>query len=251
MKYRKWKALVIEDEAPLRRELVEALQESDNFEVLGEADSVDDGFALVCQTSADILFLDIQLIGGTAFHLLSRLRREEMALPAVVVHTGYREFEYAQRFLNEYKSEVIYILKKPFWETWKTHQDQIIDQLYERAQIKQKYDKWNGLNMISLRDGRLSYVVRMQDIIIARTGAKSLGRTVCVLSWQTIGCQLSLRQLLSKLPSNYFQVNRFEAVNADWITLIDHTNRELHLRNGEILSIGAPFYQSLLDWYKD
>ena len=76
MSFRKLKTLVVEDETAIRQELVNALNEIVDIEVIGEADSVEEAYNLVKSVPADLMFLDIKLIGGTAFDLLAQLKKE-------------------------------------------------------------------------------------------------------------------------------------------------------------------------------
>lgn len=251
MSFRKLKALVIEDEAPIRNELISALHETLEFEVSGSADSVEDGFELIQKESADVIFMDIQLIGGTAFQLLTQLKRAQIHIPPVVINTGFREFEYAQKIHNDFRDEVIYILKKPFWEEWKLHQEKITEALYLRMQQERRTGTGAAKKMLGIQDGRQSYLVNPQDIIRIKTGAKSQGKTECYLQHQVLGCNSSLTQLLAQLPNDFIQVNRFEAINSRWITMIDHTDREVHLRNGDSVLIGNAYYHGLTEWTEE
>ena len=249
MSFRKLRALVVEDEAPIRRELVAALNETLEFEVAGEADSLEDGFDLVKNTPAEVLFLDIKLIGGTAFQLLTQIKREGIPIPPVVINTGFREFEYAQKLHNEFGGEVISILRKPFYEDWEKHQEKIIEAVYlrqqqERLASSQPFAK----KLLSIQDGRHSFMVNTADVVMVKTGQKGLGKTEVVLEKQSMQSGLSLSQLLAKLPPNFLQVNRYEAINISWMSVLDHTDREVKLRNGNVCLIGSGYYQALCKW---
>jgi DNA-binding LytR/AlgR family response regulator len=49
------------------------------------------------------------------------------------------------------------------------------------------------------------------------------------------------------LPEYFFQVNRFEVINLEQISLIDHAEKEVHLKNGKSCSIGSNYYQQLCE----
>lgn len=241
--------MVVEDEMPIRRELVAALNETLELEVVGEADNVEDAIELVKKSFADVLFLDIKLIGGTAFQLLTLLKREGVAIPPVVVNTGYRDFEYAQRLHNEFGGEVVAILKKPFYEDWERHQEKIIEALYLRQQqVRLASGQPVAKKLLPIQDGRHSFMVNADDVVMVKTGPKGQGKTEVVLERQALQSGLSLSQLLAKLPPNFLQVNRYEAINIEWISVLDHTERELKLRNGCTCSIGGGYYQDLCKW---
>ena len=239
----------MEDEAPIRRELVAALNETLELEVAGEADDVEEAFNLVKTTPADVLFLDIKLIGGTAFQLLTLLKREGVTIPPVVINTGYRDFEYAQRLHNDFGKEVVAILKKPFYEDWEPHQERILEAIYlQQQQERLANNQPNFKKMLNIQDGRQSFMVNSEDVVMVKTGAKGQGRTEVILEKHTIQSGLSLAQMLAKLPPNFLQVNRYEAVNMEWISVLDHTEREVKLRNGCSCDIGGGYYQALCKW---
>ncbi len=250
MSFRKLRALVVEDEAPIRRELVAALNETLEMEVVGEADNVEDAFDLVKNKPAEVLFLDIKLIGGSAFQLLALLKREGVAIPPVVINTGFRDFEYAQRLHNEFGGEVVAILKKPFYEDWERHNENIMEAIYLRQQQERMDAKpqFPNKKLLSIQDGRHSYMVNPADVVMVKTGAKGQGKTEVVLEKQSIMSGLSLAQMLGKLPPNFLQVNRYEAINIEWISVLDHTEREVKLRNGCLCAVGGGYYQELCRW---
>lgn len=249
MSFRKLQALVIEDEAPIRRELVAALNETLEFEVVGEADALEEGFDLVKNTPAEVLFLDIKLIGGTAFQLLTLLKREGVDIPPVVINTGFRDFEYAQKLHNDFGREVISILRKPFYEDWERHQEKIVEAIY----LRQQQERLSGQvpftrKLLTIQDGRQSFMVNPADVVMVKTGPKGQGKTEIMLEHQTLQSSLSLSQMLSKLPGNFLQVNRYEAINIEWISILDHNDREVKLRNGTSCLIGNGYYQALCKW---
>ena len=246
MTFHKLKALVVEDESAIRLELINALDESPEIEVAGSAETLEEAYELISGTASDMLFLDINLIGGTAFQLLNKLKRSQIPVPPVVICTGFSEFGYAQRLHNEDKNEGVYILRKPFYGSWKEHQENILDAVYDTMQQDRLASApLTGHNLIPIQAGRQSYVVRMEDIISIKTGEKGQGKTEITLAHQIIGCNLSLSQLLNILSNSFIQINRYEAININFISLLDHSNKEVHLNNGHSCLIGNSFYKTL------
>lgn len=248
MSFPKWSALVIEDEASVRKELIAALNESPEFEVIGEAESLMDGVELVQNKPAEVLFLDIKLIGGDAFQLLNHLKIAKTPIPPVVINTGFREFEYAQKLHNEFGGDIIFILKKPFWEAWEEHKERIIEALYARNQAERLAgEKSYFKRMLSIQNGAQSHLVNLDDVLKVKTGNKGQGKTEIIFQHHILNCNLSLAQLLAKLPPDFIQINRFEAINIQWISLIDQSDRQVLLRNGAKCNIGDPFYKDLMN----
>lgn len=237
------KTLVVEDEKMARTELVKALKEDGHFEVVGEAANVAEAFSLIQSTPADVLFLDIGLPGGNAFYLLRELRKRSVYIPPVIIVTANTEYEYAKKLLNEYSQEVIYILNKPFWSAWVQHYQNILDSLMAKAQELRNIEKLQVNRFVNISSGKKTYLIDPAEIVYIQTGPKGKGKTQVILkSNANLECNLSLTQLLLQLPSSFFQINRFEAINLNCISMIDHGNRELILQNGQYCSIGSAFY---------
>jgi DNA-binding LytR/AlgR family response regulator len=249
----KIRTLVVEDELMLREELASALIESGEFEIVGQADSVQSAYDAIKKLQVDLIFLDIKIVGGLSFQVISRLIKENFPIPPIVINTGFREYEYAKKIHNEYGDHVIYILNKPFWENWLEHQERILDGYIIR---KQKEISPNVLTInhsskfITVQANRKSFVLNPPDIVIVKTGEKTKGTTEVILQNSSFNSNLSLTQLLQKLPQNFRQINRFEAINTDWVSFIDHSEREVALRNGATLSIGDSYYGGLCQLFE-
>ncbi len=66
--------LLIDDEPLARLEIRRLLQAHPEIQVVGEAGNINDSRELLSRTDYDLVFLDIQLRGGTGFDLLDSLR---------------------------------------------------------------------------------------------------------------------------------------------------------------------------------
>ncbi|MCU0645668.1 MAG: response regulator [bacterium] len=67
------KTLIIDDEWLIRSELKTMLVQYPNIDVIGEAANVMDALKLYETMKPDLVFLDIQLPGGSGFDFLSRV----------------------------------------------------------------------------------------------------------------------------------------------------------------------------------
>ncbi|MBK8880138.1 MAG: response regulator [Haliscomenobacter sp.] len=192
-----WQTLVVEDEADVRQELIDALNESPEFVVTGSADSLSEGVNLVQRQPSDVLFLDIKLIGGTAFDLLNHLKASGTPIPPVVINTGFREFEYAQKLHNDFHDEVVFILRKPFWEGWLRHREQIVEAIYARKQaLRLTATPGSSRRMLSIQHNAQSHLINLDDVLKVNTGKKGQGKTEVVFERHKLDCNLSLSQLM-------------------------------------------------------
>lgn len=79
------KALIVDDEPLARRELRRLLAEFPWIEIVGEAGDVAEAAARIDALAPDLIFLDIQMPGGSGFDLLARLDH----VPHVIFTTAY------------------------------------------------------------------------------------------------------------------------------------------------------------------
>lgn len=79
------KALIVDDEPLARRELRRLLADFDWIEIVGEAGNINEAQKAVDALTPELLFLDIQMPGGSGFDLLSRIEH----VPRVIFTTAY------------------------------------------------------------------------------------------------------------------------------------------------------------------
>jgi two-component system LytT family response regulator len=83
------KAILVEDEAPARRELRLLLQAHPDVEIVGEASSPKEASRLIATSAPELIFLDVNLRAGTGFDLLESLGGN---LPGVIFTTAHADF---------------------------------------------------------------------------------------------------------------------------------------------------------------
>jgi two-component system, LytTR family, response regulator len=81
------KAIIVDDEPPARRELKRLLMEFPWIEVIAEAGNIDQAASLIEALAPALIFLDIQMPGGSGFELLARLEQ----VPQVIFTTAHDE----------------------------------------------------------------------------------------------------------------------------------------------------------------
>lgn len=248
MSLKKYKALVIEDENDIRRELVNELNECKEFEVIGEADSISGAYDLIRSTQADVLFLDIKIIEGSSLDLISKLKQHQIYVPPIVITTGYRDFEDAKRIHNELNEEVILIMNKPFWKNWADHKIKICAVLDKKRNAKVKNATLEA--PVVLPDGRQFLHLFPKDIVAIKTGDKRLGKTKIYLTNYTQNCNLSLAQVMEKLPTYFMQISRYECINTFEILIYKHIERELVMKSGYKTIVGQSFHMELISFMR-
>lgn len=112
MTSKKYSTVVVEDDPSIRESLCNKLQSSSRWNVLGDAESITEALELITKQKPDSVFLDIKLREGDAFRLLEMLDMLKVDIPPIILNTGFAEFEYAQRALNDFSQEIIMLIKK-------------------------------------------------------------------------------------------------------------------------------------------
>ena len=82
------RALIVDDEPLARRELRRLLGAIHGIDIVGEAGNIDDAREHIERLAPDVVFLDIQMPGGTGFDLLAQLER----VPRVIFTTAYDQY---------------------------------------------------------------------------------------------------------------------------------------------------------------
>jgi DNA-binding LytR/AlgR family response regulator len=96
-------ALLIDDEPAARADLREKLSAHADIAIVGEAATIPEARALLATADYDLVFLDVQLIGGESFQLLPEVRRD-----ASIVFATAHDRHAARAFANR---AVDYLLK--------------------------------------------------------------------------------------------------------------------------------------------
>lgn len=239
--------LVVEDEPMLLEELAKGLEEDPMIKVCGTAEDVDTAYELVMSTRPDAIFLDIKLIGGNGFDLLNRLKANNQKIPPVILNTGYEKFEYAKTAFNDFHDEVIHILQKPFFANWEHKRQECLDAIIARKEGKDGTRLLTALGIFSIRNKNHTFFVTFDEIQYLEVGG---GGTVFVVTQDGRELRLNrtLTNLLQELPPYILQVSRYNAVNIQCISSIDHETHQVVLKDQERpLAIGEGFYPNLLE----
>jgi DNA-binding response OmpR family regulator len=100
--------LVVEDEAPLRMALVDALS-AEGFEVLEAADG-EEGLAIALREAPDVVLLDLMLPLRDGFSVLRAIREDRLACAVVILSARGEEWDRVHGF--EYGADDYVV--KPF-----------------------------------------------------------------------------------------------------------------------------------------
>ena len=85
------RAIVVDDESNSRDILAHLLMLDGNITVLSKCQNIVEAMDAIAEFKPDLLFLDIEMPGGSGFELIERLSKTEFN-PAVVFVTAYNQY---------------------------------------------------------------------------------------------------------------------------------------------------------------
>jgi two-component system LytT family response regulator len=200
------KALIVDDEPLARRELRRLLTAFPRVQIVGEASDVDEAHERIEALAPDVVFLDVQMPGGTGFDLLARLDR----VPRIIFTTAYDQ--YAVKAFDV--SALDYLLKPIETDRLAAALDKV-----QSAQPPTSSPQDAPLEQIFVRDGPRCWFVPLREVSVFTAEGNYVR-----LQWGKDRPLLgrSLIALEDKLdPRRFFRANRRQIVNLDFIGAVE------------------------------
>jgi two-component system LytT family response regulator len=201
------RALVVDDEPLARRELRRLLAAFPSVQVVGEAGNIDEARERIEALSPDVVFLDIQMPGGTGFDLLAQLDR----VPRIVFTTAYDQ--YAEKAFEV--NALDYLLKPVEPERLAT----AIRKIQESAPRASATTGAAPLEQLFIKDGPRCWFVPLREVSLLTSEGNYVR-----LHWGTERPLLgrSLASVEQKLdPKKFFRANRAQIVNLNYIQQVE------------------------------
>jgi two-component system, LytTR family, response regulator len=213
------RAMIVDDEPLARRELRRLLAEFAWIDIVGEAANVGEAAPLIDRLLPELLFLDIQMPGGTGFDLLERLEH----LPRVVFTTAYDKHA-----VRAFEVNALDYLLKPI-------EPERLAAAVARAQAAAASapaavaSSGTILERLFLRDGERCWFVPLREVKLFTAEGNYVR-----ISWDKIHPLLGrpLSSLESRLDSKrFFRANRQQIINLEYIESVDlGVNGRLHVQ---------------------
>jgi two-component system LytT family response regulator len=200
------RVLVVDDEPLARRELRRLLGAFLGIQVVGEAGNIDEARVSIEKFSPDVVFLDIQMPGGSGFDLLVQLDR----VPRIVFTTAYDQYA-----VKAFDVNALDYLLKPI-------EPERLATALRKIQTTSPHDaaaKDAQLEQLFIRDGPRCWFVPLREVSLF----SAEGNYVRLL-WGKERPLLgrSLAALEQKLdPRRFFRANRSQIVNLDFIQHVE------------------------------
>jgi DNA-binding LytR/AlgR family response regulator len=222
------RVIILEDEpAALNRLKRLILELKPDYEIVGDADSIEEGLNLIQNQSFDLIFSDIQLADGLSFEILENLDR---SVPIIFV-TAFNQYA-----VDAFDFNGIHYLLKPI-EVEKLHHalDRFENYSVNNAKVKDvlnffKAKQKQGSKNIISKVGKKIQVVDVNKVAYAYIDHGV--NKVVTIDGETYVVDYSLEQLMERLnPSKYFHINRQMIVGIKAVEeMVAHTSSRLKLK---------------------
>jgi two-component system LytT family response regulator len=195
--------LIVDDEPLARRELRRLLGAFPSVEVAGEAGNIDEARERIEALAPEVVFLDIQMPGGTGFDLLAQLER----VPRIVFTTAYDQYA-----VKAFDVNALDYLLKPI-------EPERLATALRKIQAAPPAARDEPLDQLFVRDGPRCWFVPLREVSLF----SAEGNYVRMLWGQErplLGRSLAALEL--KLdPQRFFRANRGQILNLDFIGQVE------------------------------
>ncbi len=219
--------------------------------VVAEADSVETAVAVLKKEQPDLVLLDIEIKGGTGFHVLQKLKPYRFK---VVFITAFDNFAIkAIKF-----SAVDYILK-PVNETEfqqaiqnvlqaiNTDKDKEENTLWQNDYLLESYKKETQLGKIVLRTAEALHVVDINDILFCRSDNSYT--TFYLHSGEDVIVSKGLKEYIDLLEEyGFFRPHQSYLVNLNHVAKVDKADGGfVVMKNGKEIPVSVRQKKRLID----
>jgi two-component system LytT family response regulator len=220
------RVLLIDDERLARAELRRLLSAHPEVEIIGEAVNAADGVQQIAALKPDLIFLDVQMPGGSGFDMLAALDDA----PEVIFTTAFDHYA-----LQAFEVNALDYLQKPIQAARMAAALQRCALRHQRALA---YVAPTSAKKLFIKDGERCWFVGLQDIRLF----ESDGNYTRIYFGQQQPLMLrSLSQLEERLdPQRFFRASRRHIVNLDYIEQVspnDAGGLDLTLQGGPEIEI--------------
>lgn len=204
------RTLIIEDEPHAQRELKRLLEDStESFDIVGYADSVDEGIQLIeAHPEVDLIFMDIQLSDGLSFDIFGEI---EVNTP-VIFTTAFDEYAIRAFKVNS----VDYLLKPVEPEQLELAISKFKKNSMPQMPVSELMKAFNAISTASAKEFRTRWAIRVGDKIktfVAEDIAYFYADDDSLYLVPNHGTAVIMDGTLSELtpqldPKRFFQINR-------------------------------------------
>ena len=253
--YIKLCSIVVEDEENARELLCGALNAQPDCTVIASTGVAAKAVEVIQNLKPDVVFLDIELIGGNAFSVLNQLRQSGTTLPPTIITTGH--LEYGTESINDYRDCIVKYLIKPFVENMDEKLRQCLQAVRKEIEAKNAYNQAFVLapktgdepsKVLFFKSREQYFRVEIPDISWVKVDGEGGVLLMTDSDGAIIPSDTPLIKLMELLPADFLKISRDIVVNVHKIKRIDRSNRSIVVRHHKKdieLYIGGTYYESI------
>ena len=206
------RAIVIDDIESIRKRHIAIIRATcANISIVGQADSVESGIAMITQLAPDLVFLDVEMPDGTGFDLLQKLQPINFK---VIFITGYEDFAIrAFRF-----SAIDYLLKpldaNDLADAVKKAEDSLGKEVFDMKlnNLFTNLERPKNLQKLVLKTADKIYSVNIQDVINCESDKNYT--TFNFINAPKLIVSTNLKEYETMLsPFNFFRTHQSHLIN--------------------------------------
>jgi two-component system LytT family response regulator len=213
------KAVIIDDEF-YNRDLISklVLKTNVNFDIIGSAENIDEGFELINSDEPDVVFLDIKMPGGNGFDLLRKFENPNFEVAFV---TGFDEYAIKAFDFNA----IDYILKPIDTAKLKLTLDKVQNRVYNKHllsgtinQVLQSYSVNNTISKIPVHFKDKVFLLDVNDIMSIQTDDGYTSFYSCSnLNKYTSSKQLADYEFIIADCQHFIKLNKGVYINLNYV----------------------------------
>ena len=206
------RAVIIDDIETIRKDNAAMIKaHCPNVSIIGQADSVASGIAIIRQLAPDLVFLDVEMPDGTGFDLLQKLKPFDFK---VVFITGYEDFA-----IRAFRFSAIDYLLKPLRsadlvEAVAKAEESLGNDVLETKlnNLFANLERPKNLQKLVLKTADKIYSVNVQDIVHCESDKNYT--TFHFLSAPSLIVSTNLKEYDTLLtPHNFFRTHKSHLIN--------------------------------------
>jgi two-component system LytT family response regulator len=242
------KILVVDDESPARKKILQFLKEEGIGSVL-EAEDGAEAVERIEKEKPDLVFLDIQMPLMTGFEVIRAVGVENM--PALVFVTAYDKYA-----LEAFEVQAVDYLMKPFdQDRFKRSFERACERVRQKSDRKESYQ--NIIDQMRKREGYLQRIMVKQGsrfFYVKTDEVMYIGAEQKYIELHTEKKTHLIRETMNGIeesldPAKFVRIHRSTLLNVDYMQEIQpwfHGDCTVILKNGEKLTLSRRYRDRLI-----
>lgn len=242
---------IIVDDEPNSRDMLEFLLKSiSNVKVLDKCSNITEAFDSIVKHDPEIVFLDIEMPGGSGFDLIQKLRKTEYS-PTIIFVTAYNQFA-----IKAIKHAAFDYLLKPIdiddlndsINRYKAIRNGTKDKHTEHAKVDKLIDQLTEFQKLkfNMRNGVL--FVDPDEIIWCEASGSYTILHFHTRKDEVVSVSLKeIEQQLTNMP--FYRISRSAIINLRYLTRIDRRNKICVVQKDNLIFkiTGSPQHLKVLE----